>query len=158
MFHKLLPKNSSIYATTAADPAESSYACFFDNERETYLADVYSINWMLDSDAVNLHNETLEDQFQKVRSMTNTSHVSQYGDIDGVSGLDVASFQGLGGGNEDLRINSFPDAIPSEDVPVYILLKSIAKTRNITRQHELQQRFNQIIAKNLGILKVQSAN
>ncbi len=37
MFNTLLPKNINIYATTAANPTESSYACYYDSLRETYL-------------------------------------------------------------------------------------------------------------------------
>ena len=42
----------AVWATTAASPNESSYACYFDKERKTYLGDVYSVKWMEDSDAV----------------------------------------------------------------------------------------------------------
>lgn len=42
----------SVYATTAANPHESSYACYYDARRETYLGDWYSVNWMEDSDVV----------------------------------------------------------------------------------------------------------
>lgn len=42
----------SVYATTAANPHESSYACYYDEKRETYLGDWYSVIWMEDSDAV----------------------------------------------------------------------------------------------------------
>lgn len=37
MFSTLLPKNINIYATTASNPTESSYACYYDAQRETYL-------------------------------------------------------------------------------------------------------------------------
>lgn len=37
---------------TAADPNESSYACYYDEERETYLGDLFSINWMQESEKV----------------------------------------------------------------------------------------------------------
>ena len=43
----------TVYATTAANAKESSYACYFDEKRETYLGDVYSVKWMEDSDKVN---------------------------------------------------------------------------------------------------------
>lgn len=43
---------STVYATTAANPRESSYACYYDDERQTYLGDWYSVNWMEDSDMV----------------------------------------------------------------------------------------------------------
>lgn len=42
----------TVYATTAANPRESSYACYYDDERQTYLGDWYSVNWMEDSDMV----------------------------------------------------------------------------------------------------------
>lgn len=39
-----------VYATTAANSHESSYACYYDEKRDTYLGDWYSVNWMEDSD------------------------------------------------------------------------------------------------------------
>jgi legumain len=37
MFSGILPKNVSIYTTTAANPCESSFACYYDNKRDAYL-------------------------------------------------------------------------------------------------------------------------
>ena len=42
----------AVYATTAANPSESSYACYYDKKRGVYLGDVYSVKWMENSDAV----------------------------------------------------------------------------------------------------------
>ncbi len=70
-----------VYATTAANPDESSYACYYDSKRKTYLGDVYSVMWMEDSDREDLNKETLLAQFQIVQNLTNTSHVMQYGDL-----------------------------------------------------------------------------
>jgi len=42
----------SVWATTAANAEESSYACYYDRNRQTYLGDVYSVKWMEDSDKV----------------------------------------------------------------------------------------------------------
>lgn len=42
----------AVYATTAANSHESSYACYYDEKRDTYLGDWYSVNWMEDSDVV----------------------------------------------------------------------------------------------------------
>jgi len=41
-----------VWATTAANAHESSYACYYDRKRQTYLGDVYSVKWMEDSDKV----------------------------------------------------------------------------------------------------------
>lgn len=53
-----------MYATTAANPDESSYACYLDSQLETYLGDCYSVNWMENVD--------------KVRGHTVLRHDSQY--------------------------------------------------------------------------------
>lgn len=45
-------RNSLVYATTAANGEESSYACYYDSSLQTYLGDLYSVNWMEDSDRV----------------------------------------------------------------------------------------------------------
>lgn len=53
MFYDTLNDNNmNVYATTAANPHESSYACFYDKERSTFLGDRYSVTWMEDSDKV----------------------------------------------------------------------------------------------------------
>jgi len=53
----------SVYATTAANAKESSYACYLDKHLDTYLGDLYSVNWMENSDVANLKKETLLNQF-----------------------------------------------------------------------------------------------
>ncbi|BFZ12376.1 hypothetical protein BsWGS_15414 [Bradybaena similaris] len=131
MFNTLLESNINVFATTAANPDESSYACYYDESRQTYLGDLYSVNWMEDSDKENLSQETLQNQFKIVRSETNTSHVMEYGDLK-IGNLKVADFQG----NLTSRsLNFFPmlkyhpslDAVPSEDVSMHILKKKIEK-------------------------------
>lgn len=37
MFSGLLANNINIYTTTAANPCQSSFACYFDDKRENYL-------------------------------------------------------------------------------------------------------------------------
>jgi len=37
---------------TAADPRESSYACYWDEVRQTFLGDVFSVKWMENADVV----------------------------------------------------------------------------------------------------------
>jgi len=54
MFNDKLPSDINVYATTAANPNESSYACYYDSKLETYLGDCYSVNWMENVDSVSL--------------------------------------------------------------------------------------------------------
>lgn len=66
MFENLLPTNWNIYATTAANSRESSYAAYCGSDAvinrkniNSCLGDLYSVNWMEDLDAANTNTETL---------------------------------------------------------------------------------------------------
>ncbi|KJE91534.1 asparaginyl endopeptidase [Capsaspora owczarzaki ATCC 30864] len=77
-----LPTNAFVFATTAANPDESSYATYWDDTYQTYLGDLYSVNWMENTDiAANLQSESLQDQFLAVQQLTNLSHVMEYGQL-----------------------------------------------------------------------------
>lgn len=93
MFSGLLPRNASIFATTASRPDESSYACYYDDKRETYLGDLYSVNWMEDSDKEDLSKETLATQFTITKKRTNMSTVMEFGKLS-IAKEPVGNFQG----------------------------------------------------------------
>lgn len=92
IFDGLLQKEWNIYVTTASNPSESSWATYCPgsdddpppSEYDTCLGDLYSVAWMEDSDAHNLQSETLEQQYNVVKTRTAAggdegSHVMQYG-------------------------------------------------------------------------------
>lgn len=81
MLEDVLSDKINVYGTTASNAEESSYACYHDLERGTYLGDVYSVVWMEDSDAEDISKETLLQQYSNTQQRTNTSHVMQYGDL-----------------------------------------------------------------------------
>lgn len=144
MFEDLLPKNIDVYATTASNAHESSYACYFDKTRKTYLGDVYSVKWMEDSDKEDLNTETLQKQFMIAKKETNTSHVMEYGDMT-IGDMTVAEFQGEQMATEWAQKARAPtdpceDAVKSEDVPLEILRRSLSlvNTKEEARQIELQ--------------------
>ncbi|KAI0229736.1 Legumain [Lamellibrachia satsuma] len=133
MFHHFLPQNINVYATTAASGMESSYACYYSKKYRTYLGDVYSVKWMEDSDAENLKNETLLEQYEIVKKETSTSHVHQYGEMS-ISGEPVGDFQG----GKDFKspkpmiLPKVPmDAVPSGDVPMAILRHRLVDTNDL---------------------------
>ena len=83
IFQNILPKDINVYVTTAANADESSYGCYCppdDDNRGSCLGDLYSVNWMENSDSADLHTETLEKQYEIVKQETNLSHVMQFGD------------------------------------------------------------------------------
>ncbi|KAF7251984.1 Legumain [Varanus komodoensis] len=139
-----LPDDIDVYATTAANPDESSYACYYDEQRETYLGDWYSVNWMEDSDVEDLKKETLHKQFLLVRKHTNTSHVMQYGNLS-IAHMKVVQFQGTA------RAPSTPislppvthyDLTPSPDVPFAIMKRKLMATNDAHRAKSLLEEMN----------------
>jgi legumain len=61
-----LPKDIKIFATSAASPDESSWGTYCSPDDKvggkaigSCLGDLYSVNWMEDSDAADLNTETL---------------------------------------------------------------------------------------------------
>lgn len=67
MFENLLPANWNIYATSAANSQESSWAAYCGGDAvingkniNSCLGDLYSVNWMEDLDAADTKRETLQ--------------------------------------------------------------------------------------------------
>ncbi|KAJ8411924.1 hypothetical protein AAFF_G00155620 [Aldrovandia affinis] len=131
-----LPSDIDVYSTTASNPHESSYACYYDEKRDTYLGDWYSVNWMEDSDVEDLNKETLLKQFKIVKTHTNTSHVMQYGNKT-LAHMKVMEFQGNSKANAKPAPSMVlapvvdPDLVPSPDVPLAILKRKLMAANDI---------------------------
>ncbi|ETW06790.1 hypothetical protein H310_02944 [Aphanomyces invadans] len=102
MFKGLLPNDINVYATTAANDHESSWGTYCPPLGDkigmhllgTCLGDLYSVNWMEDSDVSDLSKETLEEQYENVKRKTNKSHVLAFGSIDSIPVEPVGDFLG----------------------------------------------------------------
>ena len=133
----LLPTDINVYATTAANSHESSYACYLDKKRNTYLGDVYSVKWMEDSDQENLNVETLHKQFKIVKRETNTSHVKQFGDLD-IAKETLSNFQGKTKA-KPIHVPYAPlDAVRSEDVPLALAKLKVAEAKDAESLNKAQ--------------------
>jgi hypothetical protein len=109
MFDKILEGNINIYASTAANSVESSWAYYCSPNDMVYgkhigscLGDEYSINWMEDTDSHDACKETLADQFTNVQTKTAESHAKEFG---------ATTFKSEPIGNKDhatLKVHSNP--------------------------------------------------
>ncbi|XP_074341031.1 legumain-like [Apium graveolens] len=94
IFEGLLPDNMNIYVQTASNATEDSYGAYCPKdfgtlpfkdhppprEYRTCLGDLFSVSWMEDSETHNLKHESIEQQYQKVKTRTSgASHVMEYG-------------------------------------------------------------------------------
>jgi legumain len=88
MFEKILEDNLNIYAVSAANSHESSWGTYCGSDAKvdgksigSCLGDLFSVNWMEDSDVAKMDMETLQDQYETVKTKTNKSQVLQWGDL-----------------------------------------------------------------------------
>ena len=88
MFENLLPTDLNIFVTTASNAQESSWGTYCPpqdsvNGKEigSCLGDLYSVNWMEDSDTQAGLARTLDQQYTVVQKETNKSHVQEFGSV-----------------------------------------------------------------------------
>lgn len=86
MFDGILGSDLNIYVATASNPKESSWGTFCPPEDSvngkhlnTCLGDLFSVSWLDNTENKGV-SETLDGQYFYVKSLTNKSHVEQYGD------------------------------------------------------------------------------
>jgi legumain len=96
---KTLPDDIHIYATSAANAKESSWGTYCPPDDKvdgkslnSCLGDLYSVKWMEDSDD-SIGDETLAEQFTRVKTQTSKSHVTEFGDTS-LKGEETSNFQG----------------------------------------------------------------
>jgi len=87
MFPNLTDKEN-IYAITASNATDSSWGAYCGSEAYvdgknigSCLGDLFSINWMEDTEANNVATETLQTQFTTVQAKTTRSPVMKFGDF-----------------------------------------------------------------------------
>jgi len=150
MFQGLLDPILNVFATTASNATTSSYACYYDPKRKTFLGDVYSIKWMEDSDKENIEKETLENQYTITKKETNTSMVSQFGDMS-ISKMMVGSFQG---GKAVVSkpppvppgwLSCGATAVPGPEVPVAILTNTIKLSDDMDEVQQASQDLTKLL-------------
>ena len=100
MFDGLLDTNLNIYATTAANPSESSWAEYCGSEAVVQgvnigscLGDEYSVRWMEDTESSDPKTRTLQEQYEYLVQAVTGSHVQHYGDLSFTSDA-LIEFQG----------------------------------------------------------------
>jgi len=147
MFRNVLPDNIDIFATTASDYDESSYACYYDASRTTSSGHWYSVNWMQDSDKEDIEKETLQTQFTITKNLTTTSHVQEYGDLS-IGNLVVGQFQGEKEAPPQVASKvPFKRGAPSWEVPLDILYKKLAAATSDQAKKNIRAEIDNLIEK-----------
>jgi len=89
-----------VYALSAASPYESSWGTYCGSDAVvngqnigSCLGDLFSVSWMEDSDATDITQESLDEQFGVIHTRTDKSEVMQWGDMTFKTDK-VAEYQG----------------------------------------------------------------
>lgn len=171
MFEDILKDNLNVYATTASNAGESSWAYYCPPDDTingvsigSCLGDEYSIHWMEDTDQSEKCSHTLKDQFEIVRQATKNSHVQEFGTlafknsaIDNFEGV-CESTQTIKGFLKSItntyspkqRYNSIDSRFAKMDY-LYNRFKktqspedSLALEQEIQNRRKIEERFNKI--------------
>ncbi|XP_069947465.1 legumain [Cherax quadricarinatus] len=168
LFENLLPEDIEVYAVSAAGPDQSSYACYEDKERSTFLGDVFSVKWMEDTEVENLKEKTLDEQYKRVRHDVVTSTVMNWGKIQ-LSSEKLASFLGDVDPrssymkNYAANINNYLSYSPistladpclsssmvSDDVPVAIIKSRLKSANNTVEGKHWQEALQSLLQKRI---------
>lgn len=162
-----LPSNLNIYATTASNPFQKSFAYYCLDDAvirgvymETCLGDEYSIRWMEDTIAKSeIDSYKLNDQYKVVKNKTKQSIVMEYGDIDLGKKKSIKEFQfhnGLKNSNDNdiqLILNIKGIRMSSRNTKLQYL-KTKAKTSNNIQDIYLYQNEIQKVARSKFIFEL----
>lgn len=142
------PSNQKLYALTAANPTESSWADYCPPqdmigsiEIGSCLGDLFSTNWMEDTDASNTANESLNLQYTRVQTLTSQSHVMQYGDLS----FQAETVNNFVGNQNPSKVsqaeaeNRQASLVNSRDVKLMYLVNRHAKLLSAESSNELNE-------------------
>ena len=149
MFPNLTDKEN-IYAITASNATQSSYGAYCGSEAyvdgkniKSCLGDLFSINWMEDTEAHDVSVETLSQQFDTVKTKTTKSPVMKFGTFDFMS-EPIGDFQGTC--DNDATLTETLIAKATHFYQQAIETDSTSKVHVDSRDHDLHVLYEQVIA------------
>ena len=116
MFEHFLPSDMNILAVTAANSTESSYACFYNETLDTFLADSFSYSWMEHSELGDRNSLVLDQILYVINKTSQFGHTSVYG-AKHILNVTVENFQGdLYSNTKVYQPVEIQDAVPSDSI------------------------------------------
>ena len=168
-----LKEDLFIYAVTAANGQESSYAYYCDavvqgKELHTCLGDFFSIAWMENSDSHDTVTESLDMQYKRVRRRVYTSHLELFGDLSwdhdvvanfvGPRNADKMSGTGVSGAGKPL-------ALKQGDVKLRYLSRvaqsnphDLEAAQTLRTEMELRKRYDEMFDQLEGAFDIRGTN
>ncbi|XP_051968960.1 legumain-like isoform X2 [Xyrauchen texanus] len=139
-----LPSSCNVYGISASTPTESSYACFFDELRNAYVADEFTTCLFQHIKTHDLSSTTLERQFDFLKKRVKGSTPCKYGNMQ-TGQENLCQFWGnvqAAGTREQAYHIQVNDAIASHNVPLRIQANRIQRERDPRRKQEQQRKYD----------------
>ncbi len=145
-----LSTNDRIWAITAANAHQSSYAYYYDTDIGTYLGDEFSIRWLEDSESEQLNATfNLEAQYEIVKNGVRNSEVMKFGESD-MASLPVGEFllfekfnAHFNNAKKPRVINDLGESADVREVEVKLLEKKIAHSTDPLEIADLKVLLNE---------------
>ncbi|XP_037399883.1 legumain-like [Pygocentrus nattereri] len=140
-----LPENISIYGVTACPPDTEAYFCFFDGERQTFLAAEMSAVWMSYTEVSVLDKITFQDEFRNLQGQMKKSVPCEYGDKD-VSMLTVSKFlkNSPASAGDTKKGLSPTDLVSFYEAPFRILEYQIEREADPVKNDALKKKYDDL--------------
>ena len=138
------PADQKLYAVTAANATESSWAAYCSPDDKvggksigSCLGDLFSVNWMENTDASDMSAESLQAQYNLVKTKTAKSHVMQFGDLS-FQAEPAGNFVGKGKSSQEVELKG-GSQVSSRDTHLMYLIHKHARLMNDESQEELNK-------------------
>lgn len=144
MFQDLFPDDIGFYALSASSPYENSWATYCSGPLDTCLADLFSVGWMEDVEAKDPNTETLKENFEVTKIVTDMSDVMQWGQTS-IEDQFVAAFMGSGAWKKTSPVKkSSPEelkasSVPIRDVPLITLKNRVTAAKDLKEKQKWTQ-------------------
>ena len=123
MFEGLLTAHTNILAVTASNSTSPSFAAYYDERLNTFLADEFSIAWMEETEVRGNTESILEEVEAVAKMIEKYSKPGIYGDLD-LEVDRVGDFQGEEGVIEEREMTRETETVVSYHVPLFIRQKA----------------------------------
>ena len=123
MFEGLLTAHTNILAVTASNSTSPSFAAYYDERLNTFLADEFSVAWMEETEVRGNTESILEEVEAVAKMIEKYSKPGIYGDLD-LEVDRVGDFQGEEGVIKEREMTRETETVVSYHVPLFIRQKA----------------------------------
>ena len=149
-----LASDTGIYAMTASNASQSSWGTYCGSDAYvdghnigSCLGDLFSVNWMEDTEANDVSVETIQVQHDTVKTLTNMSPVCEFGDMSFKSEV-IGDFEGTLSPTDSLDIQTMAEQLIGKAGAFYnhTMHPAAPKTNNVnSRDHDLYVLYERVM-------------